>query len=407
MKRKLIVAALTLGTSLSAGAADINLDGLGFVQYGDAQSYSLPVANYQITGSVNCNNCFYSIDSTPGAIQDLTVLGTGSEGQPVTTNTDGMDNAYSTPSGVGGETFFYPNLATYRGTEGTVANNVDTTWDTSLAALQTFLDGEQMVVFFNNNQVNSTDTSDQSLAAWARVWITDAAGNVIDGSTFEFTNMDGSYNLVSQGGGGQFLGDVTTYTATGDGPGDPSSFDLNGDTDYVLSGGQLCVATGGILPVPVPVPCGSDPTLIGGTTISSAINHNLGADHVAYAILFPELNALLEALFGSGTDLTNYTLHADIRLGCEALNTQATTQGQPGFEYGSTLEGNWMECGIANDWGDALNNGYEQIFIGTATVQACPAEDPICNPVPEPNILALVAIGLLSLGAMASRRRNT
>lgn len=394
MKHKLILAALAFGTSLGAGAADIDLTGLGFVQYGDAQSYSLPIANYQF--GFNTNTGPYAIDSTPGQIQDLTVLGTGSEGVPVTTNTDGMDNAYSTPTGVSGETFFYPNLATYRGTEGTVANNLDTTWDTSLAALQTFLDGEQMVVFFNNNQTNSTDTSDQSLAAWARVWITDAAGNVVDGSTFEFTNMDGAYNLVSLGGGGQFLGDVTTYTATGDGPGDPSSFDLNGATDYVLSGGQLCVATGGILPVPVPVPCGSDPTLVGGDTISSAINHNLGADHVAYAILFPELNALLEALFASGTDLTNYTLHADIRLGCEALNTVPTTQGPPGFEYGTTPEDSWMECGIANGWGDALNNGYEQIFIGTAIVPE----------VPEPGSLALVALGLISLGFIARRRHS-
>lgn len=399
MKTKLIIAALLAGASVSASAATIDLTGLGYVQYGDAQSYSLPIANYQVTGQEVCQNCTYSIDSTPGAIQDLTVLGTGSDGQPVVTNTDGMDNAYATPSGISGETFFYPNLVTYQGTEGTVANNVDTTWDTSLAALQTFLDGEQMVVFFNNNQVNSGDTSLQSLASWARVWITDDANNVVAGSTFEFTNMDGTYNLVSLGGGGVFLGDVTTYTASGSGPGDPSSFDGNGSTDYVLSGGQLCVATGGALTIPVPVPCGSDPTLVGGDTISAAINHNLGADHAAYALLFPELNALLESLFASGEDLANYTLHADIRLGCDALGVDLASgqEPPPGFDYGTTEEPNWMDCGVYNGWGSALNNGFEQIFIGTAIVPF----------VPEPGSLALLALGLISLGAIARRRTHS
>jgi len=401
MKTKLIIAALLAGASVSASAADIDLTGLGYVQYGDAQSYSLPIANYQFGFQTNTGP--YAIDSTPGQISSLTVLGTGSEGQPITTNFDGMDNAYSTPSGPNdGDSsvpFFYPNLVTYRGTEGTVANNVDTTWDTSLAALQTFLDGEQMVVFFNNNQVNSGGTSLQSLAAWSRVWITDGSNNVVAGSTFEFTNMDGAYNLVSQGGGGVFLGDVTTYTAAGSGAGDPSSFDGNGATDFVLSGGQLCVATGGVLPVPVPVPCGSDPADVGGDTISAAINHNLGADHAAYAILFPELNALLESLFASGADLTNYTLHADVRLGCDAVNVDLASGNEPppGFDYGTTQEPNWMDCGVYNGWGSALNNGYEQIFIGTAIVPF----------VPEPGSLALLALGLISLGAIARRRTHS
>jgi len=74
-----------------------------------------------------------------------------------------------------------------------------------------------------------------------------------------------------------------------------------------------------------------------------------------------------------------------------------TTQGQPGFEYGTTPEDSWMECGIANGWGDSLNNGFEQIFIGTAIVPQ----------VPEPGSLALVALGLLSLGAIARRRHHS
>lgn len=380
--------------AISAQAATIDLTGLGFVQYGDAESYSMPIANYQF--GFNTNTGPYAIDSSPGQISALTVLGTGSEGVPVTTNFAGMDNAYSTPSGVSGATFFYPNAFTDRGFTPVINNNLGSTWDTSLAALKTFLAGEQMVVFFNNNQTNSLDTAAQSLAAWARVWITDANGVVV-GSTYEFTNMDGTYNLVSLGGGGVFMGDVTTYTAPGSGPGDPSSFNGNGATDFVLSGGQLCVMTGPGLPVPVPVPCGTVPPA--GFTVSSAINHNLGADHVAYSILFPELNAALAALFGSlsNTDLANYTLHADIRLGCDALNVVSTAPPPGALGYGTTQLSNWMDCGVYNGWGSALNNGYEQIFIGTALTE---------QRVPEPGSMVLFALALTALGVISRRRSS-
>ena len=55
-----------------------------------------------------------------------------------------------------------------------------------------------MVIFFNNNNVNSGGTSLQSLGAWGRLTITDSNGAVV--GAFEVTNNLGKYALVTEGG---------------------------------------------------------------------------------------------------------------------------------------------------------------------------------------------------------------
>lgn len=386
----------------SAHAATIDLTGVNYVTYGDANSYSLPIANYQF--GFNTSNGPFTVPSTPGQISSLTVLGTGSSGNPVTTNTPGVDNAYETPSGVSGSTFFYPNtgnLNTPNNNGASIANNGANTWDASLTALRSFLGGDAMTFFFNNNQENSgPNSADQSLAVWARIWITDNTGANV-GLAYELTNRDSPYNIVSGNlpGGGQFNGNPAGYNA-GAGAGNPSSASA-GQTDYVLSGGPICVATGGTLTGPVPVACGSNPALVGGTTISSAINHNLGADRAAYAVVFPELNAALATLFGTIPDsaLADYTMHVDVRMGCAGPTSGAQAP--------------WMPCTYVQNadgstWGTGLNNGYEQIFIGTSVAAVCPPTDPQCAPnptVPEPETLGLVALALTAVGFIGRRRK--
>lgn len=345
------------------------------MQYGDAQSYSLPIACIQVGQAYN--GCDFNVTSTPGAIKDLVVLATGANGMPVNTNFAGMDNAYSMPTGRNGSNFMqtgglvvaqpgpddvYP--ATDPGQVSAFVGDQTDTWDTTIAALNTFLGGDAPVFFFNNNQINSGASTNQNLAAWAQITVTEADGTVL--GIFDFTNNNGNYDLVSQGGGGAFLGDVGDYTSDGSGPNGNAD---NGDagsvinTDYVLSGGAICVL--GTSP-PVPVPCGTPGA-------SAPINHNLGADHAVYALLFPELNALIAKLIAEG-NLTA-VMHVDFRLGCD-----------PTLFTGDACAGK------------SLNNGYEQIFLARSNFVPPPPS------VASPGSLGLMAGGLLALGALARRR---
>jgi hypothetical protein len=348
MKLTKILAAISLAISLNSQAGLIDLTGQGYVTYGDFNSYSLPIAGI-------------NVQSSPGQISDLVVVATGSSGNPVNTNFSGMDNAYSTPSGVNGSNFFSTGGTTDPSEISAFSGDNAATWDTSLSALEAFLAGEDMVFFFNNNNLNGAN--EQSLAAWVQVLVTD--NNSGEVGRFDLTNNGGAYNLVSEGGGGTFSGDPTAYTSNGSGPlvGD------NTNTDYVLSGGPICIDTD--TTPPTPVSC-SNPDSDEGP-----INHNLGADNAAYAIVAPELNSLLKGLFDSALNLDDFTMSIDLRLGCD-----------PGFG-----NANSEECtGAVSGFGKNINNGFEQFFIASATFDRQPASQ-----IPEPGTLLLLGGSLLLL----------
>jgi hypothetical protein len=356
-KLTIITTFIFLLTTKLTFAALIDLNNVGYVQYGDAQSYSLPIA--QIQDSCTTPGCPYRVASTPGQIQDLVVIATGSNGNPVNTNFTGMDNAYNTPTGVNGSNFFSTGTFADPTAEPDFLGDADDTWDSSLSALMNFLNGDDMVFMFNNNNLNGANL--QSLAAWMQVSLTNDVGDLV--SVYDLTNDNSAYNLVSEGGGGNFLGDVTTYTSNGSGP----DGNINSDTDYVLSGGPICINTDGI--VPIPVPCDGS-----GLPVSQGpINHNLGADEVAYAVLFPELNDQLAMLFSdlSLSELDEYTLHIDLRLGCDPSLFLATADEE-------------LCSGEVSGFGKNINNGFEQLFIGTAS------SDRVPNPIPIPATIFLL-----------------
>lgn len=370
-----------------AEANSLDLTGINYVTYGDGKSYSMPFANYQAVGdpTPQPGDPFY-IKSTPGEIKTLTVIGTGASGQDVLTNFPGMDNAYQTPSGVSGENFFQTGGLTFGGNTypapdpngaGEFTGDLGNTWDATLDSLSNFLVNDQMVFFFNNNQLNR-NLNLQSLAVWSQIWITDELGNVVDPDGngtetgyFEFTNDNSLYALVSEGGGGIPLGDPSTFISSG--KRDPIGDATTNKTDYVLSGGELCLDANGAL-----ISC-SDPNVAIGP-----VNHNLGADTAAYAVVFPELNALMDNLFANNAlDLTQYTMHIDLRMGCDPtlFGTDATA-----------------EICTGGDWGKNLNNGYEQIFIGTLAREQ--------SQIPEPATLVLIGFSLVGFGLSRNRRQS-
>lgn len=380
-----------------ANALDFIADDIPYVQYGDGHSYSLPISQLideQTLGGSTGPGSDYYVASSPGQIDDLIVLGTGASGQPVTTNFEGMDGAYATPNS-SGENFFSTPEATDPddNNDNSIVHDYEQTWDASLSAMQTFLDGEEILFFFNNNQEKSEGTASESLAVWAQVWITvegeggdpdDPSDDVIVGVVYEITN-DGytntgqnPYALVSEGGGGAISllgGDATLYDS---GITDPLNTNPEGaldgsTTDYILSGGAICLDTDlGYLPV----------SCANAAADEGPIDHNLGANEVAYAISLPELNLQLAGLFGSLTDeeLSAYTLHVDFRFGCDPALYPGSVQGD--------------EICSGGIHGKNINNGYEQLFIGTT--------ESISN-VPAPATLALFGLGLLGLGAMRKK----
>ena len=127
------------------------------VLYGDFYSYSLPIlaSDYDLAngGGEGPGNPYY-VASSPGSIKNEVVVATGSNNGPLNKNFAGMNDAYRTPDGNGGALFFGTDGVSHPGHEGTLPADPDTTWNSTIEALDTFLadDARYPAFFFNNNQ---------------------------------------------------------------------------------------------------------------------------------------------------------------------------------------------------------------------------------------------------------------
>jgi len=277
------------------------------------------------------------VPSTPGKIKNGVVIYTGSDGKGVVTNFGGMDNAFPAVNGSKNPTFSSTTTKDPGGT-GQFAGDVQS-WDSTLQAFVfDFLQGSSPIFFFNQNDTNATQEptcpaakTQQDVCVYGLLTLVDL-DNPLNNRTFE---LEGPTTLFSNGP-------------------QPTDGIPNLPSEFVLAKGDVCLDGVGNQ-----INCDGSQ----GPVIVGPINHNLGADHAAYAGFSDVLNALLATC------------------GAEGVNTANCP---------------WDSISIRFDLSD-INNGFEQLFILTTQQLAL---------IPVPGTLILLGAGLVGLGASTWRRRQ-
>jgi len=359
---------LPLGTSTCGTAPGTNC--LVFDQF---TVFSLALLNYQAGfGDINGNDP-YAVDTNGTALDKALVVGTGSGGHQ--DNTDlglpagTVDNAYATPNTAPGSPI--TNFATKQGvpnvqnsTEGTqggsIPGNTSNTWDITTSSLKTYLNGGELVFFFNLNQTNSGSTTYlnnvEDALGWLSVTLRNNDGSVsttiyLDGDACTGTAPPSNDPICPSGEKytpNQNVGDNNNSNILTDQPANHN--------DWAYIHGEICVGKTGTALAGAVLGFGS----CGANGVSSAdgdtVNQNLGAGLAAFALFSQQLNDLL---YGANSPYT--VMSVDFRMA-------------------------------------ALNNGFENLLIFSSNA--------IPQQVPEPLTITLFGAGLAGLGLLRRRRRK-
>jgi len=365
----LMAGALGLSQAAQAGSSNcptgVDLTGnTNYVQFTDAISYSLPILGL-------------NVQSSPGQIGGCIIVTSGPGGVLDNGDLAHIDNAYNNEQG-GTQPYFQTGTANAPDPDGVqFAGDQLTTWDIDVQTLLAFLDGGSPIFYFNHNQVNSgaqgtTPSIDQDLFVWAQVTLYDAGHNPVLTCTLQ----------AVPGGAGAGTGLDFNFGVPSGAPGNCSLPLVGGATvptqNFVRASGQVCLdAT--TLDV---VSCFNPDGTLRANTIS--FNENLGANEVANAVLVPTLNQFL-------VNNPNFigTMSIDLRMGClEATASDA---------YLANTDQAFLNPNGNCPLGSVTNNGYEQVFITSTTAPVV---------LPEPQTLALFALGLVAMGWATRRSRK-
>jgi len=322
------------------------------LQYGDFSIVSLGFA-FDATG-----NSAYNVQSSAGLIRDDIVVGTGAGGSfyngtpggtattlpPCVSPCLNSDAPYETPNGVGGAYYFRtgnPTSAPDPGTGGEFTGDSSASWDISVSALQTYLNGQAPVFYFNLNETGVDDLiSGTDLLVWVKMTLTSSTGfaskdfYVAGGPLDPAGALNGKNLSITFGGPDETI--VPTDVPAGSNIYTP-------DPRWTLVHGDICVTGSTFLHYG---------KCVGGEPAGAhSVLQDLGSEQAAFAGYSNPLN---EALATGNYDM----LHID-----------------------------WRMTG--------LDNGFEQLFIlagGTPTI------------VPEPFTMSVFGAGIVGIGLLRRRK---
>lgn len=323
---------------------DFTVYSMSFLQFNEDQSLQ-PVSGDK-----------YYIDSSPGKIKNDIVI--ASSPASAINNSDisttGIDDAFETPNNGGSDLFAM--LATAEPAPVLTNDNLVTSllpnsdnldidgdantddkelslWDIETSVLTDFLDGDDLLFFFNLNETGAQDTLDsgQDMLGWMRVFLTDSTTGDSISFTLSGANTENPF--------------IQTQEQTGiNGTIMPDNILPTADDLWAYVHGEICVdeTNGSVLALGS---CSAANNPANGKTV----NQNLGANAAAFSLWNEDLN---NALYSGNYDM----MSVDLRMA-------------------------------------HIENGYDQMFIRAGEI----GDDITVRNIPEPASILLMLMGLIGI----------